>query len=59
MPRPRHPLGDTGRAQQLIDTAPDGFVGMDRDGLATDWNREAERLFGYSASEAIGTPLPS
>jgi PAS domain-containing protein len=27
------------RAQRLIDTAADGFVGMDAFGVVTDWNR--------------------
>lgn len=42
------------RAQRLIDTAADGFVGMDASGVVTDWNRAAERLFGYAKDEAIG-----
>lgn len=42
------------RAQRLIDTAADGFVGMDASGVVTDWNRAAEKLFGYTKDEAIG-----
>ncbi|MBG6215609.1 diguanylate cyclase (GGDEF)-like protein/PAS domain S-box-containing protein [Arthrobacter sp. CAN_A6] len=42
------------RAQRLIDTAADGFVGMDAFGVVTDWNRAAEELFGYTKDEAIG-----
>ncbi|MCU1634040.1 MAG: response regulator receiver modulated diguanylate cyclase/phosphodiesterase with sensor(s) [Micrococcaceae bacterium] len=42
------------RAQRLIDTAADGFVGMDAFGVVTDWNRAAEDLFGYTKDEAIG-----
>jgi diguanylate cyclase (GGDEF)-like protein/PAS domain S-box-containing protein len=42
------------RAQRLIDSAADGFVGMDASGVVTDWNRAAERLFGYTKDEAIG-----
>ncbi|GAB3538012.1 hypothetical protein GCM10027403_23420 [Arthrobacter tecti] len=42
------------RAQRLIDTAADGFVGMDGAGVVTDWNRAAESLFGYSREEAVG-----
>lgn len=42
------------RAQRLIDTAADGFVGMDSLGVVTDWNRAAEKLFGYTKDEAIG-----
>lgn len=43
-----------GRAQRLIDTAADGFVGMDGGGVVTDWNRAAEELFGYTKDEAVG-----
>ena len=46
------------RIRLLLDTAPDAFVGIDgRTGLVTAWNTAAERLFGWSAVEAIGTPL--
>lgn len=43
-----------GRAQRLIDTAADAFIGMDADDVVTDWNLAAERLFGYRADETIG-----
>jgi diguanylate cyclase (GGDEF)-like protein/PAS domain S-box-containing protein len=55
IPSPRSP--EDSRAQQLIDTAPDGFIGMGPDGLVTTWNRAAERLFGYRADEAVGRLL--
>ena len=46
------------RIRLLLDTAPDAFVAIDgRTGLVTAWNTAAERLFGWSATEAIGTPL--
>ncbi len=46
------------RIRMLLDTAPDAFVAMDgRTGLVTAWNTAAERLFGWSAVEAIGQPL--
>jgi diguanylate cyclase (GGDEF)-like protein/PAS domain S-box-containing protein len=32
----------------------DGMMLMDRDGTIRLWNRSAEKLFGYSASEVIG-----
>ncbi|WP_455211963.1 PAS domain S-box protein [Kaarinaea lacus] len=39
---------------QIIDQIHDGVVSTDLEGIVTSWNRGAERLFGYSASEAIG-----
>jgi PAS domain S-box-containing protein len=45
------------RTRRIIDTARDAFVGMDRAGLITDWNRAAEVAFGWSRDEAVGRPL--
>jgi diguanylate cyclase (GGDEF)-like protein/PAS domain S-box-containing protein len=43
-----------GHAQRLIDTAADAFVGMGADDVVTEWNRAAEKMFGYTSAEAIG-----
>ena len=45
------------RTRLVLDTSPDAFVTTDRDGIIVTWNRAAERMFGWSASEAIGTPM--
>ena len=45
------------RYQQIVETALDAFVGMDAAGRVTDWNAQAERIFGWSKSEAIGKIL--
>jgi PAS domain S-box-containing protein len=47
------------RTRLVLDGAPDAFVSLDRDGVITSWNSAAERLFGWSASEAIGVPFRS
>lgn len=42
------------REQALLDASPVGIVALDRHGVVTSWNPAAERMFGYTADEAIG-----
>jgi PAS domain S-box-containing protein len=44
-------------ARGIIDTALDAFIQMKEDGAISDWNPQAETIFGWSRSEAIGRPL--
>jgi PAS domain S-box-containing protein len=44
-------------ARGIIDTALDAFVQMDENGSVTDWNSQAERIFGWSHGEALGKQL--
>ncbi len=48
-----------GRARMaaIIESSEDAIIGKTLQGIVTSWNPGAERLFGYSASEAIGQPL--
>ncbi|MCX5724206.1 MAG: PAS domain S-box protein, partial [Nitrospirae bacterium] len=46
-----------GRTRHILETALDAFIGMDAGGFITDWNAQAERLFGWSRQEAIGRLL--
>jgi PAS domain S-box-containing protein len=41
-------------ARGIIDTALDAFVQMDEAGCVTEWNAQAEAIFGWPRSEAIG-----
>lgn len=41
----------------LIENANDAFVGMNEQGVITEWNKQAEATFGWSALEAIGQPM--
>ena len=36
---------------------PSILVGMDRDEIVTQWNRQAEEITGISATEAVGRPI--
>jgi PAS domain S-box-containing protein len=38
----------------VLETAFDGFVLMDRDGRVVEWNPQAEKIFGWTRSEALG-----
>jgi two-component system cell cycle sensor histidine kinase/response regulator CckA len=42
----------------LEETAPVGIVALDLSGRVTIWNRAAEQLFGWCASDVIGRPDP-
>ena len=43
--------------RQVVESVPDAVVTIDRQGLVTGWNREAVKLFGWTAEEASGKPL--
>ena len=45
------------RLRRISDSAADGIIMIDNDGLVTFWNPAASRLFGYAESEAVGREL--
>lgn len=45
------------RLSGIVEIADDAIISIDRNYTMTLFNRGAEKIFGYSASEAIGQPL--
>jgi PAS domain S-box-containing protein len=42
------------QARMIVESALDAVVGMDADGIITSWNKQAEEIFGWPRSEAVG-----
>jgi diguanylate cyclase (GGDEF)-like protein/PAS domain S-box-containing protein len=49
---------DLHRLTALVDSAPMAIVEHDMDGTVRRWNGEAERIFGWTAAQVLGRPLP-
>jgi PAS domain S-box-containing protein len=41
----------------IVESTDDAIISKNLDGVIVSWNRAAERIFGFSAAEAVGQPI--
>jgi PAS domain S-box-containing protein len=45
--------------EAIIHASPLGIIALDPEGIVKMWNSAAERIYGWSAQEVLGRPLPT
>jgi len=50
-------LNATQRIASIVESSDDAIVSKDLNGVIIDWNKGAERIFGYTSEEVVGKPI--
>jgi PAS domain S-box-containing protein len=45
------------RLAAIVESSEDAIIAKTLDGVITDWNRGAQKIYGYSAQEVLGKPI--
>jgi PAS domain S-box-containing protein len=53
----RHVTPSAGELVAIFESSSDAIVGWTLQGIFSSWNPGAERLYGYTAAEAVGQPI--
>lgn len=48
-------IAEQAKLAAIVESSADGIIGKALDGTVISWNKGAEKLFGFSAQEALGT----